>query len=265
MPKATSSRKGKGRKAKEVTTDVAADQGEEGEVQVSDDELPTGNPQLSAAGVDAHLDNKTALKILQGRYVHLSSLLPSSRQTQKLIISQPAGQLTSVSSNRRLYNFSEWLDAFIIYASVRAAGHPLEAAPLFKYLQTIKRINARGGNFVLYDENFRGKHRGQATIPWHQLDTEEFSWASTDPSYTPFEEFQKKRQVRFRKFSSPSSPAASTRTRSGPCFAFNSPEGCDSDRCKYKHVCRRCTGPHTLAACGLSNEKRFQPRFEKRN
>lgn len=250
MPKSATSRKGKtrGRQAEQPpATAEIVETGEPFEFDVSDDELPADNPQLSTAGMDAHLDTKVSLKIIQGRYVHFSSLLPGHKQNQKLVISPTEGQLTSVSSNRKLYNFSEWLDAFTIYAAVRVSGHPSEAAPLFKYQQTIKRIQARGGNFVRYDENFRCKHKGQPAIPWHQLDTEEFSWASNDPSYTPYEEFQKRKQPRFnfKRTTSTSAPAA----RPLVCFAYNAIHGCREPNCRYKHICRKCARQHPAVTC----------------
>lgn len=249
MPKATASSKGKTRRAKkpdELTS--AIETGEPFEYDVSDDELPSDNAQLSTAGMDAHLETKTSLKIIQGRYVHFSSLLPGYKSNQKLVMSQKEGQLTSVSTNRKLYNFNEWLDAFTVYAAVRVSGHPLEAAPLFKYQQTIKRIHARGGNFVAYDENFRSKHKGQPTIPWHQLDTEEFSWAASDPSYTPYEEMQKRRQMRYKR--GIPNGSSGTRPASLPlCFAYNAVHGCRLPKCNFRHVCGKCAGQHSAITC----------------
>lgn len=230
---------------------------------MSDDELPSENPQLAMAGVDAHLEAKTSLKILQGRYVHFSSLLQNHKTSQKLVISKAEGQLTSVSSNRKLYNFNEWLDAFIIYAAVRVSGHPNEAVPLFKYLQTIKRIQARGGNFVVYDENFRSKHKGQPNIPWQQLDTEEFSWAASDPSYTPYEELQKRKLARFKNHSYNAHLPVVAKT--GCCYAFNSNSGCRAADCRYKHCCRKCAGQHPITACGQSTDRRPNASSGSRN
>lgn len=54
---------------------------------VSDGKFLTKNPQLSAAGLDAHLDLKVSMKISDGRYVHFSSLLSGYKQNQKLVMS----------------------------------------------------------------------------------------------------------------------------------------------------------------------------------
>ena len=221
----------------------------------SDDELPTTQQQSVSSEVGNHLEEKVIEKIVQGRYVHFSSLLPNNKEAGKLVVD--GGMLATTSTNRRLYNFSEWLDAFIIYSSVRGSAHPMEAVPMLKYLQVIKRIQGRNGNFVKYDEAFRAKHRGSAMIPWQQVDSEELSWAMNDPSYTPYEElrrrnFQRPQQNYTRTPSANRQPTRRTYVSTLPtikcCYAYNDGAQC-SPTCKYPHVCRRCGKKHRITAC----------------
>jgi hypothetical protein len=160
--------------------------------------------------------------------------------------------LSTVSTNRRLFNFSEWLDAFIIYMGIRSAAHPQESVPLVKYLQTVKRIQGRGGNFVKYDEGFRCKHRGAATIPWQELDIEEFSWSLGDPGYVPYEQFRKRQQ---QQRAAPSQPFGQYAARAPlwggrrHCYAYNGGTRCVTSPCIYAHVCSKCRGDHPWSAC----------------
>ena len=177
-----------------------SEQGEEGYQSstmsvASDDELPRDAPLPASGSVTAHLDEKIIQKVVQGRYIHLSSLLPNTTTSSKLVFNPQSGSLTTSSSNKRLFNYSDWLDAFFIFATVRGEAHPTEAVHMFKYMQTIKRIKDLGGNFVKYDESFRAKHKGAPTIPWGEVDPEEMLWACGDPAYTPYEKFPKGRKA----------------------------------------------------------------------
>ena len=156
----------------------------------SDDELPRDAPLPASGSVTAHLDEKIIQKVVQGRYVHLSSLLPNTSTSSKLVFNPQTGSLDTSSNNKRLFNYSEWLDAFFIFATVRGEAHPAKAVSMFKYMQTVKRIKDRGGNFVKYDETFRAKHKGAPSIPWGDVDPEEMLWACNDPAYTPYNQFK---------------------------------------------------------------------------
>jgi len=157
---------------------------------VSDDELPDSPQDLDAEEMASHLDEKTIQKIIQGRYISLSTLLTSKRSVEKVVVDKTDNSLSSITNNRRLFNYSEWQDAFLIYAAIRSQAVPEEAPSLFKYLQSIKRMEARKANFVAYDEAFRRKHRGKERIPWGTLDTVHFAWSQGDPEYTPYEKYE---------------------------------------------------------------------------
>ena len=236
--------------------------------QFSDDELPFVEENPVASDVGSHIDEDTVGKIVQGRYVQFSSLLPSNRDTQKIVFSAGTGSLAAVSSNRRLFNFSEWLDAFIIYSAIRGAAHPNEAVPLVKYLQTIKRIQGRNGNFVRYDDAFRAKYKGASTIPWHRLDSEELSWSMGDPDYIPYKEYQRRSNdstVSFKTLRNgrngagiskpgssgmrPKGDARPAFTTSRRCHSFNEGASCQKTPCPFLHVCKACGGNHALSHC----------------
>ena len=129
---------------------------------------------------------------------------------------------------------------------------------MFKYMQTIKRIKDRGGNFVKYDENFRAKHKGSPYIPWGEVDSEEMLWACGDPTYTPYEKYKnlKRREkptthLRFQASSFPQKGNSGPRQR-GKCFAFNRGQQCEESTCKYVHKCLICAGNHMAKACNAA-------------
>ena len=130
---------------------------------VSDDELPV-LPGGLGRKMDAHLDEKLIQKVARGRDVHLNTLLPSYRAVNRMAYDAGSGTVTPVPAERKLYRFEEWLYAFLVYAAVRLESHREESPGLFKYIQTVKRINDRGGNFVRYDETFRSLRRGKLEL-----------------------------------------------------------------------------------------------------
>jgi hypothetical protein len=235
-----------------------------GEIQdgASDDELPGGVPPSGpASSVYAHLDEKVLQKIVQGRFVALSSLLPAHKSTTKLCYDPESGSLSASTASRRLFNFSEWTDAFIIYSSVHSNAHHCEASALFKYIQTVKRISDREGNFVRYDEAFRCKHKGAPFIPWAEVDSEELGWAVGDPKYHPSGpksltgEPPKARQPFFTPRpwratrQAPSGVGANSLLR---CFDFNN-SYCKRVACRFQHKCMSCGGPHSSKKCPNRN------------
>ena len=194
---------------------------------------------------------------MQGRFVCFGSLLPPSKSTTKLTFDQLSGELSSTTSSKKLFNFSEWTDAFLIYASVRARASPEEAVGLFKYMQTVKRVMDRGGNFVRYDEAFRTKYRGAPKIPWDQVDPEELGWAIGDPKYIPFEQLRKRQPLTaFPRMTGsgarPAQPFGSIRSTNNfqrkTCFDFNH-KSCGRKLCRYEHVCMKCRGLHPVRIC----------------
>lgn len=168
---------------------------DQGESQVSDDELPSLQSTQPNMGVGFHVEQLVREKIVQGRYIAFASLLPSHRAVNRLVFDKQRGTISTVVGDRKLYSFSEWTDAFLIYQYIRMEAHPNEAIHLVHYQQTIKRIHDRGGNFVAYDEAFRCKLRGKVPIPWQGLDDAELSWAVTDPSFTQTLNFNKTRNT----------------------------------------------------------------------
>ena len=213
---------------------------------LSDDELPRECPLPASGSVTAHLDDRVLQKIIQGRYIQLSTLLPNNKTTTKLVFNSQSGSLATMSNSKKLFNFSEWLDAFLIYATIRGGAHASEAVHMYKYIQTIKRIKDRGGNFVRYDESFRAKYKGLAVIPWHTVDTEEMLWSCNDPSYVPFEKFMKNKESIKHSTSRRTYRSMGTKAK---CFYFNKGQHCDKKRCNYLHECKVCGGSHPATAC----------------
>lgn len=226
------------------------------QVLVSDDELPTfNNPRPTSGSASSHLEEHLKQKIIQGKFVAFSTLLPNSRTVEKLTFNSQSGLLQKTTSARKLYNFEEWLDAFTVFSSVRADAYPDEGSSLFVYLKTIKSINDRGGNFIRYDESFRCNNRGGASIDWGRVDPVELSWAMSDPNYTPYKQLTARKEGNIKR------PVVNTqraninsghRTPSFKCYDFNN-RSCTRFNCKYSHACMRCGGPHKLSVCPNKN------------
>ena len=218
------------------------------EDSVSGDELPE-HAKGSGRRMHAHLDGKAIQKIVQGRFVILASLLPSHRSTNRVAFNASTGALTSQPMDRRLFRFEEWLDAFYIYAAVRAKAHPEEGAGMFKYLQTVKRIKDRNGNFTRYDEAFRAFRADQPSIDWEEVDGEELGWATSDPDFVPYERYKAQRKSAAPSASFRDRPASAPARPRGSCWAFNREGLCGKTACRYQHCCSKCSGKHPVKVC----------------
>ena len=126
--------------------------------------------------LDFAVNQETRNKIWEKEYVEFGSLLdPSSASLNKILLQRTdkgENTLCVVPSNNKLpKNINEWISAFCIFSSVYTNKFPGDNAKLLKYGQVVRQIAAEGGNFNLYDVNFR-KLRQVTDLPWNHFHTE---------------------------------------------------------------------------------------------
>ena len=67
---------------------------------------------------------------------------------------------------KRIFNFAQWTDAFLVYVTIYTECHPTEVASILKYMQLVRSMaaSARNNVFLSYDHDFR-KFRAH-NMPW---------------------------------------------------------------------------------------------------
>lgn len=164
-------------------------------------------------------------KIRKGEFVDFKKLIAtkSRPQSTKFTISED-GIFEKIEDTSNL-TFHNWLDAFIIFMSIRMEFYPTESQGLLRHLQIIKNLWGNNKNGIEYDTQFRRTKAHHPDIEWgeylHELIVE----------LPPKESFQEKAKP------------PSFRPRKFPerwCFKFNSLAGCPNSKCKYSHKCSKC-------------------------
>ncbi|OCT57189.1 hypothetical protein XELAEV_18003887mg [Xenopus laevis] len=179
-----------------------------------------------------HLPQAVRDKIVRGEYVDLLSLLPSAKE---FLVKND--KVSEVEIDRRrpvARTFSNWLQAFCIYANVLCAKQPHLSSGLFKHVDIIlEAYKAYGGiAWFIYDDRFRQKMSIQRSIPWGSKDID--LWMGMlIPRFQPRE------------------PASGTKVpvKQNACWAFNESACRWQGNCRFKHECAHCGGGHPAFRC----------------
>lgn len=189
--------------------------------------LPCG---LSPLGF--HLPVAVKEKIQNGDYVDIMSLIPSSKDNR--FDKKDLEKFADDKSKSNPRNFSNWLHAFCIYASVLGERHPELCCSLFQHVDIILEAykNFNGLAWFYYDEAFRQKLSVHKSLKWGEKDVG--LWLNL---LLPQKQFVK------------ATPPATSSFRRGVCFGFNEGHCKWPHSCKYKHECAFCTGNHPASRC----------------
>lgn len=202
-------------------------------------------------------------KILSGKYIDLSDLLPKSAQsesdTQITYAEDAQGHLIPKSVKKRRYELSiaQWTSAFHTFMSVYVELHPDDVQDLLAYMELI-RSAARDHPVAwrTYDEEFRTKKAADPARPWGMIDSQ--LWLShfckpTTPAY-------RRDLARVARTSVPT-----TTSNVKICHFYNSSRGCRRSPCDYSHLCSVCAGRHPEYACKQSQSSRSSVRNNNPN
>lgn len=118
-----------------------------------------------AVSLAARVSSKIKAKIWAQEYIDLCSLLSLSPSSNSYSLSLKANnEISSATPKlvlepndkpRRLFHISQWLTAFNTFVAVYTERFPQKAPQLMKYFETVGDIFAKGGDWRLYDEQFR--------------------------------------------------------------------------------------------------------------
>ena len=215
----------------------------------------TSNFASSSLPIHAHVSARIRAKIWAGEFVHLATLLwdrerkthDSNSYELSLIPARegaPPAMQVSEKPVQHIGSFQRWLKAFETYMSIMLLQpHCVADAPkMLQYINTVRNLYERGGNWVLYDETFRAMRVSEGW-QWDIVHWE--LWLNAQPvsgrlPSAPGPSFlgKGKRPQRAEKI----------------CYAFNRGVQCRQP-CAYSHKCRRCGAAHPFTKCVAGNKR----------
>ncbi|XP_061168906.1 uncharacterized protein LOC133178174 [Saccostrea echinata] len=213
--------------------DPAQPQGTEG--------IPSSNANIRVSSYDNDLghnvSNNIKLKIANGEYVNLASLINNKLETDPhddtRYFSLQNGNLalSSKSKLKPITDVQMWTDAFLVYAAIYVLARPMENAALFKYIHTIRlgasRVNGLGWRD--YDIQFRLKKECNPSMSFASVDQE--LWLL----------YMYNNALHRQPAIQPSQPLK--------CYDFNYKGYCSRQNCQYRHWCILCSQPHPFTMC----------------
>ena len=214
--------------------------------------LLSGASTQPAIGLDAFVTTKIKEKIWSNQYVEFPTLLPTYKEDHTFHFKDKDGSLCLAASKpSKFITLNDWITAFATYMSIYVQKWPAESQALLKYMQIIRNIAARGGDFRKYDETFRRVRQSQL-MAWDSLHAELYVQVMMSGSFQP------RHPQPFRgSGASPKEP----RTPKGFCIKFHKGEHCPG--CRYKHTCFNCGEPHQRRNCPSATKVASYPNRAK--
>ncbi|OCT57116.1 hypothetical protein XELAEV_18003994mg [Xenopus laevis] len=188
--------------------------------------------------IGLHLSSAVRDKIVRGDYIDLLSLLPSSKEFLK---NDKRGDNEEDRRRPVARTFSNWLQAFCIYANILTEKHPEIAPGLFKHVDMIlEAYKSYGGvAWFIYDDRFRQKMAINKMLKWGVKDIDLWMGMLLPKPQPP--QFVNKTQTSQQRYNC--------------CWAFNESICKFQTSCRFKHECAVCNGSHPAFRC----LKRFLP------
>ena len=185
-------------------------------------------PQTKFLG--STIDNDLRVKIKQAAFIDLPLLKKSSYESKE-------GSTTKLKQPK---NFEEWLELFLIFATIRTTYFPQDAPHLFTYITPIKDLSRKQQGLVWrdYDVEFRRLKSVDSTLSWLKIDTDVLFTIPTHPDQPPPTQSQSKLN--------PPPPRQPFPASGGPpptdaCLPFYFGGWCSTIRsCTNKHLCANC-------------------------
>ena len=217
---------------------------------------PQSNDFVSLAlPLDAMISDKLKNKIWGNEFIDLSVLIDQEQEEGvfHLAMSTVEGGAIRLTPNRRLKSIDsihKWLSAFQIFMAIYCQKHTHEFGSLLAYQNIVKRLASQGGNWQLYDSQFR-KLRQTKGLPWQACHWELWMTCQNFRPQMPQQHRQNRENNR-------------ARVPRGWCFKYHSGGKCLSKQCNFYHKCYACgQGNHPASKCwnkGTHQKPQTQPK-----
>ena len=226
-----------------------------------------GNYTPNDKPVDYKVDDKTKQMIWNNQYINLANLLDPEAFDQdpslNLVYSQNRSISLAPQKQKAIDNLGQWCSAFSIYLTVRCQKYPHELPQLMTYMNTVKNLAHRNGNYLKYDQEFRYLRQSDI-LPWN---TTHFGlWSECRDS--PNNRSNNTRSNRSKQHTNQSYNRNTSNNPQHPpgyCFRFHNGKNCSSASCKFKHCCYNSAcneANHSIIQCpqrGNSTTSKGQP------
>ena len=114
---------------------------------------PPGKP------IDLKVTDRVRQKIWSHEYIELSSLLdPDTDSDNSYTIVSNQGEplkLSHTKSTKTIQNLGQWCSAFEIFLTIYCRKFPAELPKLMTYMNSVKKLAHRDGDYISYDRDFR--------------------------------------------------------------------------------------------------------------
>ena len=177
-----------------------------------------------------------------------------------------------LQAKRLTPDLGTWLQCFAIYTAVVLTRSPERATSLLLYAANTAKLSQkfRWPSWVIYDNSFRQEAAEAGRTDWSKIDASLHaqcfhgmalsaeSWCSLCHSVDHIRNSCPLKPRDFLPTKRPAPPqfaaGGAKRFRDGAtpiCGSFNKNNGACSfmPKCNYRHVCKRCLGPHPETKC----------------
>lgn len=221
-------------------------------------------------GIGDHVPLKLKEKIWAGEFFSLGLMLKSARDLAKEM-DQAGGEIVMKGGKlvvqkhleaKPIYNIHVWTSAFMVYMSVVLEKHPAKAQELLKYMRDIRlAANRSGSSWFKYDEQYRLKKVKYPTSSWGLIDSE--LWllyvtsqrldvqhkAITDTNTLSQGTFSASNNYTGLDGTGTRKLGDNFRSQGSECWGYNKGHCAFGPKCRYRHACSTCGGPHTQLQC----------------
>eukprot|EP00731_Ephydatia_muelleri_P011099 Em0005g1685a len=214
----------------------------------------------------AGLPARPVKRILKFEFVEMADMLPDAWQEESQSGTDGNPMVRRLVRRAPLTEITLWLEGFARLASVLTTKHPTKSAELWAYQSAIIRAtrNFEGTAWVAYDRQFRREALARKDLNWSVTNSRLNSEAFTGRAkIIPRCRYCLSETHDLRACSSNPDTGILDHRSSSPygnssskdvCRNFNDGK-CRYDRCKYRHVCRECFGPHPWCECSRNTRR----------
>ena len=230
------------------------------------EQLPTSTQERvvafasSSLPVYAQVNQKLRTKIWADEFVDMSAMLQDSAEKRQFALSIQEGDneesplvCVTKTNTQKIGSFQRWLKAFEIYMAIYLLQPSKleQATMMLKYINTVRGVAERGGNWAQYDETFRSLRYIQGW-QWDLIHSE--LWLQAVQPVNVF----RGGPTAFRGKASRIT-ANANKNGGGICFAYNKGQKCTQNPCKYRHICQQCGNKHASIKCQRTNTFKASP------
>ena len=219
---------------------ISAGTGNSGEINY----LQPGRP------IDLKINEKMRQKIWSNQYIDIASLLDPQVHSEIgiTIISDPGEPIkfAQTKSNIVISSLGQWCSAFEIFITIYCQKQPQALSPLMSYMNAVKTLCHKGGDYIAYDREFRYMKQS-VNLSWDTIHTG--LWLECRDSGKNSKNNSKPKNNNSDNFRGKQANKSKQHPY-GYCFRYHSFGKCGRSSCKFKHSCYECNDEvHPFTRC----------------